>query len=196
MPGGPKLVLPFVLNSRPSSAPGLLILIVFGLGSVMSLTLAVFLIARRYRPSELGVRFRGLGPAAATMLVFAVLTLAFARSGVTLAGAYAESGSALAMLWVGLTAAVPEEFFRFVWQTRVAAMARSPAVGWLVASTLWAILHGPMFWSQSHSAWHAAIGVIDIIPLGLLWGYLTHRTGSFLPAMLLHLTNLWGLQNL
>ena len=36
----------------------------------------------------------------------------------------------------------------------------------------------------------------DIVPLGLLWGYLTHRTGSFLPSVVLHATNIWGLQNL
>ena len=41
-----------------------------------------------------------------------------------------------------------------------------------------------------------SVGVLDIVPLGLLWGYLTHRTGSLVPAVLLHLTNFWGLQNL
>jgi membrane protease YdiL (CAAX protease family) len=40
------------------------------------------------------------------------------------------------------------------------------------------------------------MGVVDIVPLGLLWGYLMHRTRSLLPSTLLHATNIWGLQNL
>jgi len=31
--------------------------------------------------------------------------------------------------------------------------------------------------------------------MGLLWGYMTHRTKSLLPAVLVHGFNLWGLHN-
>jgi Type II CAAX prenyl endopeptidase Rce1-like len=57
------------------------------------------------------------------------------------------------------------------------------------------LLRRPVDYSQSHSTVEAMLGVINIVPLGLLWGYLTHRTGSFLPSMLLHGLNFWGLQN-
>ena len=73
---------------------------------------------------------------------------------------------------------------------------KNPAFGWLISSIAWAMLHGPVAYSQSHSTVQAMLSVIDIVPLGLLWGYLTHRTGSFLPSMLLHGLNFWGLQNL
>jgi membrane protease YdiL (CAAX protease family) len=34
-----------------------------------------------------------------------------------------------------------------------------------------------------------------MMPIGFLWGYLTHRTKSLLPAVLVHGLNFWGLQN-
>jgi membrane protease YdiL (CAAX protease family) len=40
-----------------------------------------------------------------------------------------------------------------------------------------------------------ALSSIRIIPIGLVWGYLTHRTKSFVPATLVHGANFWGLQN-
>jgi membrane protease YdiL (CAAX protease family) len=72
---------------------------------------------------------------------------------------------------------------------------KNPADGWLTASIAWAALHGPVDYSQSHSLFEAMLGVINIVPLGLLWGYLMQRTGSCLPSMLLHGLNFWGLQN-
>jgi hypothetical protein len=63
-----------------------------------------------------------------------------------------------------------------------------------MASSIWAAFHLPVFWVGSHSFVHAAIGCVQILPLGLLWGYVSLRTRSFLPAALLHCTNFWGLQ--
>jgi membrane protease YdiL (CAAX protease family) len=34
------------------------------------------------------------------------------------------------------------------------------------------------------------------MPLGFLWGYITHRTKSLFPSIVIHALNLWGLQNL
>jgi membrane protease YdiL (CAAX protease family) len=125
------------------------------------------------------------------VLYFAVLALT------TWQGAIAETGgSIVGLVSTALSASVPEEFFRFVWQTRLGAWLRNPAVGWLVASALWAMLHAPKDWSDSHSLASTIMGVVNIVPLGLLWGYLTHRSRSMLPAIVLHATNLWGLQNL
>jgi membrane protease YdiL (CAAX protease family) len=102
----------------------------------------------------------------------------------------------LAAVAISVVECLPEEFFRFAWQTRIGAWMKNPAAGWLIASMAWAVLHGPVDYSQSHSTVEAMLSVIDIVPLGLLWGYLSHRTGSFLPSVLLHGLNFWGLQNL
>ena len=93
-------------------------------------------------------------------------------------------------------AALPEEFFRWVWQTRVAACFNNRAAAWLIASVLWATLHAPVEYAQSHSLAAVATYIMGIVPIGLLWGYLTMRTQSILPSVLLHCVNLWGLQNL
>jgi membrane protease YdiL (CAAX protease family) len=58
------------------------------------------------------------------------------------------------------------------------------------------MLHGPKDWNESHSLAATVMGVLNIVPLGLLWGYLTHRTRSMVSSILLHATNVWGLQNL
>ena len=39
------------------------------------------------------------------------------------------------------------------------------------------------------------MGAVRIVPLGLMWGYITYRTKSLLPATLVHGLNVWGLQN-
>jgi membrane protease YdiL (CAAX protease family) len=44
--------------------------------------------------------------------------------------------------------------------------------------------------------WQAMISPWDIIPIGLLWGYITWRTKSLFPSVVVHGFNLWGLQNL
>jgi hypothetical protein len=36
---------------------------------------------------------------------------------------------------------------------------------------------------------------VRIIPIGLMCGYLTHRTKSIIPSVLVHGSNFWGLQN-
>lgn len=95
-----------------------------------------------------------------------------------------------------ISAALPEEFLRFAWQTRVSALFANRTTGWLVATMIWAMLHAPKIWSESHSLIGTSMGVVSIVPLGLLWGYLTHRMRSFLPSMLVHATDVWGLQNL
>jgi membrane protease YdiL (CAAX protease family) len=179
----------------PPGIPRLLFFIL-GFGSAMNVSLAVFLVARRYGLSDLGIRFTGVLPAAATVCVFATIGL-LTRSNFTLAELYRENGSTLGIIGTALMASIPEEFFRFVWQTRIAAWRHgSHQAGWIVASSLWALLHAPIDWSQSHNLVDAAVSVINIVPLGLLWGYLTFRTRSIGPAILVHATNIWGLQNL
>jgi membrane protease YdiL (CAAX protease family) len=186
----------FVFNFRPESGGLRLAWIVIGLGAVFSILPALFLFSRHCGPADLGLRFRGVTAALPVLAIFAGLTFALSRHTITWSGALAEAGSPLGLVQVALLACLPEEFFRFAWQTRIGAWMKNPAVGWLIASIAWAMLHGPVDYSQSHSTVEATLSVIDIVPLGLLWGYLTHRTGSFLPSMLLHGLNFLGLQNL
>jgi membrane protease YdiL (CAAX protease family) len=184
----------FVAGYRPESGLGRLILGVVGVGSVFWIPLAIMLVALRYRPHDLGVRIRGFMTALPVMSVFAVLSIAFNRD--SLRAAFHAQDSFATLLIVGPAAGVSEEFFRLVGQTRVGAWRRNSALGWICASCVWAVLHEPRFWSQSRSLLHASIGVIQILPLGLFFGYMTHRTRSVLPAALVHATNVWGLNNL
>ena len=186
----------FVWNLRPE--PGLLrgLWLAILVGCVFNALPAIVLLARRYRLTDLGLRITGLQAVPLVIATFAAVTLALSPASITWRGAVEETGSIGALIGTALLAAVPEEFFRFAWQTRVGAWLKDPAVGWLVASVCWALLHGPKDWDESHSLVATLMGVVNIVPLGLLWGYLTHRTGSMLPAIALHATNLWGLQNL
>ncbi len=185
----------FVFNYRPEAGGLRLAWIAIGLGAVFSILPALFLFCRRYRPADLGLRFQGVIVAFPVLAIFAAITFAFSRNSITWSGALAEAVSPLGLALTAISACLPEEFFRIAWQTRIGAWMKNPAVGWLIASIAWATLHGPVDYSQSHSTVDAMLGVINIVPLGLLWGYLTHRTGSFLPSMLLHGLNFWGLQN-
>jgi membrane protease YdiL (CAAX protease family) len=185
----------FVFNNLPASGLPRLASLVIGLGSVFAILPALFLFTRRYRPADLGLRLRGITIALPVLAIFAGITFAFSRESLTWSGILKEEGSILAIVQTAISACLPEEFFRFAWQTRIGAWRKSPEAGWLIASIAWALLHGPVDYSQSHSPVEAALGVVNIVPLGLLWGYLSLRTGSFVPAMLLHGLNFWGLQN-
>ena len=170
---------------------------VIALGTVFAIIPALFLLGRRYGPSDLGLRFRDVIVAAPVLAIFAVMTFAFSRDSITWTGALAESGSPLGVVETAISACLPEEFFRIAWQTRIGAWMKNPASGWLFASVAWASLHGPIDYSHSHSLLKATVGVIHIVPLGLHCEA-TSRIGqeSFVPAMsLLHGLNFWGLQN-
>ncbi len=186
----------FVRDYRPAPGPGRLIWLLLLAGCVFNALPALFLLVRRYRPRDLGLAASGVQAAAPVIAVFGLASLATPATITWKAIVEDAGGSMTGVLLTALLAAVPEEFFRFVWQTRAGAVLRNRATGWLVASVLWAMLHGPKDWDESHSLVSTVMGVINIIPLGLLWGYLTHRARSFVPSILLHATNVWGLQNL
>lgn len=145
-----------------------------------------------YRSSEIGVRTNGVGIALLVVVVFGALAVTFAPDRI----ATSLRADRTTLFLTGPLAGLSEEFFRFTWQTRVGAWRANAAVGWIVASCLWAVCHGPIFWTGMGSTFHAAVGVVQILPFGLLLGYLSHRTKSFLPAALVHATNIWGLHNL
>ena len=86
-----------------------------------------------------------------------------------------------------------EELLRYQLQTRLGAALRSRPAGWLLASSVWALLHVPRYWSGD--AVLAFAGAAAIVPIGLLWGYASDRTASVWPATLAHAVNVWGLQS-
>jgi membrane protease YdiL (CAAX protease family) len=187
----------FVRGYRPAPGPLRLLWLAVLVGCVFNALPAIFLLVRRYRPSDLGFKIAGLQAAPIIVAVFALSATLLSPAATTWRAILDESGgSTWAVVETALLAAVPEEFFRFIWQTRVGAWLQRPATGWLVASVAWSVLHGPKNWDETHSFAATVMGMINIIPLGLLWGYLTHRTRSMLPSVVLHATNVWGLQNL
>ncbi|MGA2139730.1 MAG: CPBP family intramembrane glutamic endopeptidase [Verrucomicrobiia bacterium] len=162
------------------------------------------LIVLKYRPRDLGYRLRGLRCVLPVLVCVAGLA-AISVCGFQLHGLgrwwarclsfpidYGGGSLWLGLLYVFLVAALPEEFLRMSWQTRLGAVLKNPAVAWFFTAWVWSALHVPSFPDKS---WGTTLqGVAEMVPLGLLWGYILHRTQSMWPTVLLHATNLWGLQ--
>jgi membrane protease YdiL (CAAX protease family) len=157
-----------------------------------------FLFVYRYRPSELGVNVHYWYLPIAIHVVFGGITFLVAPEKSHWQSWIASNGLWSVVTTGVLQAALPEEFMRMMLQTRLASVFNNKGLGLFAASFLWACLHIPIFWSESPGwgFWRAAISTWTIIPIGLLWGYMTFRTKSLLPAVLVHGFNLWGLQNL
>jgi membrane protease YdiL (CAAX protease family) len=158
----------------------------------------VYLFWYRYRPSQLGFNFHYWYLPLLIHSVFGGITLVVAPEKSHWRSFFYSLGF-WGVLGVGIfEAALPEEFLRMLLQTRLAKVLRYRGLGFFVATFLWASLHVPMLWSQNPqwTFWRAVCAPWKMIPIGLLWGYVTHRTKSLLPAILLHGFNLWGLQNL
>ncbi len=99
-------------------------------------------------------------------------------------------------LFMGIiTAGLSEEFSRMLVQTRVGALLGNKPAGWFIASILWAFMHAPKWYGEDGDLYEALMGSLRIVPLGLLWGYITHRTQSIVPGTWVHGLNVWGLQN-
>ncbi len=102
------------------------------------------------------------------------------------------------LLFTGLvSAALPEEFLRMLLQTRLGKAFKNVGMGFVVTSFIWCTMHLPVE-SQGEKTfdWELhATRLFTLMPIGYLWGYITHRTRSLLPSVLVHGFNLWGLQN-
>ncbi len=182
--------------ARLARPPGLLLVYLL-LAPVVPL---VTLWRAGYRRGALGLTARGAWAAPAVIAVIALTARAVMPWALRDAWAFARTTGLPQTLALGLlVAALPEELYRFLLQSRLGALLRNPAAGWLLASFLWAFGHLPFhmkeaFLSLSGLAQGLRVSVA-LMPLGLLWGYLTHRSRSVLPAVLVHGTNLWGLHN-
>ena len=158
-------------------------MILFGL----HLALALYLLARGYSLKDLGIRVWGFAPVPLIMLVCMGLVALTTPLRNTWTEVYRGLGGVWGWIALCFTAPLPEEFFRVVWQTRAGKWLSNPAAGWLIASLLWAGMHWFIL-SPGHSHLQTLFWVLYIVPYGLMLGYLTHRTKSILPAILLHAT--------
>jgi membrane protease YdiL (CAAX protease family) len=191
----------YIHFSTPQSNHPNFAAIIFRLaGLLLVLNVPIILIdlfGLRYRFADIGFRFavRGLW-AVPLILCFFFGFATFSGAGFTFAGLIQEQGSLVKAVLVGIfVAAMPEEFFRMTWQTRLGAVTGNPAAAWLLTAFLWSFMHAPIFHHEQPTWTPALINCLNLVPLGLLWGYVLHRSRSLIPSMLLHMFNLSGLQN-
>jgi membrane protease YdiL (CAAX protease family) len=81
------------------------------------------------------------------------------------------------------------------WQTRLGMVTHNNAAAWFLTAVLWPLTHAAEFHAGGTTWTPALIGCLNMVPLGLLWGYILHRTQSLIPTLILHICNFSGLQN-
>jgi membrane protease YdiL (CAAX protease family) len=157
----------------------------------------VDLFALRYRFADLGFRVAVRGLWAVPLILVSFFGLSYlSGASFTIGGVIREEGSLWRAVLVAIfVAAMPEEFFRMTWQTRLGAVTGNNAAAWFLTAFLWAFMHAPIFHNGETTWTPALVNCLNLVPLGLLWGYVLHRTGSLIPSMILHIFNLSGLQN-
>lgn len=166
------------------------------MGFIFPIVLSLVFLWWRYKPAELGFRFQANCWVFIPVLVFTGGAAWLVAADDFTLGRLLASESIVGILITGfITSGLTEEFIRMALQTRVGTYLRNPAVGWFIAAVIWAFLHSPKWYSESGDLYEALLGAVRIIPLGLMWGYITYRTKSLIPATLVHGTNIWGLQN-
>jgi membrane protease YdiL (CAAX protease family) len=164
----------------------------------MPLGILVYLLLKKYKILELGLRTRPLVYLLTGLIIWGLTGLfafVFNRSGILWESAYEEIG-AIGLIMQGIIgAALVEEFSRFVIQSRFEKIYKTLGVNILFATIIWAFMHFPVSYYNSKNASGTIIYCIQIIPIGFVWGYLTQRTKSILPSVFVHGLNLWGFQN-
>ena len=159
----------------------------------------IYLWRRGYRLPQLGFRFKPAHILITGVLVWGLTGLfayIFYPEGILWSRAYEEFGGVGGMILQGVIgAALAEELWRYFVQTRLYVILKSPLLPILIASVLWALMHFPVTYSKNNDVLSTLSYCLQIIPLGIIWGYLTYRTKSIIPSVLVHGLNLWGFQN-
>jgi membrane protease YdiL (CAAX protease family) len=158
--------------------------------------LAVIMLLLKYKPRDLGLRLQGFIVVIPVIAVSVITNRLVSPQSLTWNMVVAEGGGIAGALFSGfILAGLSEEFFRLIGQTRIGAFLGNKGAGWFITTLIWALMHAPKWYAEGHDVAEALLSSIRIIPIGLMWGYITHRTGSILPAVVVHGTNYWGLQN-
>lgn len=173
-----------------------------GLGSIifaMPLGIFIYLLIKRYKLMRLGLTTRPLISIILGLIICGLTGLFayfFNKEGILWARAYEELGGIMGIIMQGVIgAALFEEFSRFVIQSRFEKVFKTNGINILFATTMWAFMHFPVTFFKGTDLTGTLVYCIQIIPIGVIWGYLTQRTKSILPATLAHGINLWGFQN-
>jgi len=115
-----------------------LILFVFPIG------LAIILLAMKYKPNQLGIQLQGFTGVIPILILFAATNFIIAPERLTWNLVLKEEGGIIPMLFSGfIVAGLSEEFFRVIGQTRLGSYFKNFGAGWLITSTLWALMHEP-----------------------------------------------------
>lgn len=160
------------------------------------IALAIIMLLLKYKPTDFGFRLNGLILVIPIVLTSALVNRIISPQSLTYDALVAETGGVLGVLFTGIiTAGLSEEFFKLVGQTRLGAYMNNFGLGWFITVVIWALMHAPKWYSEDLNMTETILSSIRIIPIGLMWSYLTHRTKSILPSVIVHGTNFWGLQN-
>ncbi|MFZ4549964.1 MAG: type II CAAX prenyl endopeptidase Rce1 family protein [Bacteroidales bacterium] len=172
------------------------------LGSIifaMPLGVFVYLLIKRYKLMRLGLTTQPLVSIILGLIIWGLTGLFayfFNKEGILWTIAYEELGGIMGIIMQGVIgAALFEEFSRFVIQSRFEKVFKTNGINILFATTIWAFMHFPVTFFKGTDLSGTMLYCIQIIPIGFIWGYLTQRTKSILPATLAHGINLWGFQN-
>jgi membrane protease YdiL (CAAX protease family) len=192
------LVIRFMLFKDWNNAPKLykltaLPLILF----VFPIALAAYFLIKKYSLKNLGLRFdKSIFLALPIAAVTAITTWLVVPQNIHWTEMIKSEGIPQFLLEGFITAALCEEFMRFIGQTRLGAFFNNIGWGWFATVAIWALMHAPKWYADGNGDIVGALeGSARIIPLGLMWSYMIHRTKSIMPSLLVHATNLWGLQN-
>ena len=158
----------------------------------------IYFLRKKYKILDLGLRAKPIHILLG--VVVWALTGAFAYifnyEGILRTAGLKEFGGFGGLLLEGLIgAALVEEFARFAFQTRLENRFVWSGFQILLASIVWSLMHFPVTYFKSRVIGDTLIYCLQIIPLGFVWGYLTHKTKSILLSVFAHGLNLWGLQN-
>jgi membrane protease YdiL (CAAX protease family) len=163
------------------------------------LGIAIYLLIKKYKITQMGLSFKPLSYLLLGLFIWGITGLfafTFNKSGIIWVAGYKELGGVSGIILQGIIGAgLVEEFSRFIMQSRFYRVFKLNGFNILFATTIWSFMHLPKNYFEGEQATDSVIYCVQIIPIGFIWGYLTHKTKSIVPATLAHGLNLWGFQN-
>lgn len=195
------LFLNFYLNAQDIKLGGILRipLILSMLTFTFPVGITIYLWVKKYRLPDFGFKLKPLYMLIIGIIIWGITGLfawMFYPEGILWSRAMEEMGGIIGIILQGVIgAALAEELWRYLVQTRLNILINQPVWSILIASTLWSLMHIPVTFFKTESIISTLGYCLQIIPLGIVWGYLTHRTMSIIPSIIVHGLNLWGFQN-